>query len=230
MSTSFHPQTDGQTEYVNHNIGQILQVVVNHDQKNWVDKIDMVEFVINLSISETTGYFPFKLNYRYMPLMIKKIHNDKIILQGIKAFALLHCRTWLMPHNVIIEAWNFQTHAANKLRKKEPWISIGDLIYLCTKNLNLPKGRAWKLCPKFVGPFKVEPSNYILELPTVLQVWNIFPKFHVSLLCPYYASSDTLFPNSLQPKPYDFGISENQECFVDNIISYWWTSPRQIKY
>jgi len=73
MSTLFHPQT----ECANRSIGQILQAVVSHDQKNWINKIDMVEFAINSSISETTGYSPFKLNYGYMPLMIKEIRNDK---------------------------------------------------------------------------------------------------------------------------------------------------------
>ena len=172
---------------------------MSHDQKNWIDKIDMVEFAINSSISETTGYSPFELNYGYMPSMIKEIRNDKVVSQGIKAFAASALQNLADAHDAIIEARTFQTHAANKLRKEEPRISVGDLVYLSTKNLNLPKGRARKLCPKFVGPFKVakthpETSNYTLELPTALQARNIFPKFHVSLLRPYYASSDALFP------------------------------------
>ena len=46
-------------------------------------------------------------------------------------------------------------------------------MYLSKKNLNLPKGRAKKLCSKFIGPWKVtkawlETSTYELELPTAL--------------------------------------------------------------
>ncbi len=73
MSTLFHPQMDGQIEQANRSIGQILRTVVNHNQSNWVDKIDMVEFAINSSISTTTGYSPFELNYGYMPSMIQEI-------------------------------------------------------------------------------------------------------------------------------------------------------------
>jgi len=97
-----------------------LWAVVSHDQKNWIDKIDMVEFVINLSISETTGYSPFELNYGYMPSMIKEIRNDKIVSQGIKAFAASALQNLADAHDAIIEAQTFQTHAANKLRKEEP--------------------------------------------------------------------------------------------------------------
>jgi hypothetical protein len=73
MLTSFHPQTDGQSERAICNITQILCIVVRPDQTDCVEKIDMVEFAINSSISKSTGYAPFKLSEGYMPSMIKEI-------------------------------------------------------------------------------------------------------------------------------------------------------------
>ena len=73
MSTSFHPQTDGQTERANRDIRQIFHTIVHHDQRDWVDRVDMTEFAINTSISTTTGYAPFDLNGGHMPSMIKEI-------------------------------------------------------------------------------------------------------------------------------------------------------------
>ena len=235
MSTLFHPQTDGQTEPANCSIGQIFRLVVSHDQKNWINKVDMVEFAINSSISGTTGYAPFELNYGYMPSIIKEIQSDETVSQGIKAFALAALQNLADTHDSIIEARVFQTRAANKHRKEEPKISSGDLIYLSTKNLNLPKGRACKLCPKYIGPYKVagthpETSNHTLELPTALQTRGIIPTFHVALLQPYYASNDALFPNRLQPEPYDFGAPDDQEWFVDDILGHRWTGPRELEY
>ena len=67
MSTMFHPQTDGATEWANRSIAQILRIVVLNDQKDWSSKCPMVEFAINSSINATTGYAPFELDHGYMP-------------------------------------------------------------------------------------------------------------------------------------------------------------------
>ncbi|KXN92923.1 hypothetical protein AN958_08259, partial [Leucoagaricus sp. SymC.cos] len=76
-------------------------------------------------------------------------------------------------HDAIIKVWVFQTHQANKHRGAKPNIRPGSLVFLSTKNLNMPKDRARKLCPKFIGPYKVvesnpEMSNYKLDLPQAL--------------------------------------------------------------
>ena len=67
MSTAFHPQTDGATEWANRSIGQILHTVVQHSQLDWATQCPMVEFAINSSTNATTGFAPFELTYGYMP-------------------------------------------------------------------------------------------------------------------------------------------------------------------
>jgi hypothetical protein len=200
MSTSFHPQTDGQTERANRNVGQIFRTVMRHDQKDWVDKVDLTEFAINASISETTKYTPFELNGGYMPSMIREIRLDNVIPKGIQSFAAQALQNLADAHDAIIEAHVFQTRQENFQRQKDPELKMGSLVYLSTKNLNLPKGRARKLCPKFVGPYRIleawpNTSTYKLELPSALQERRINPMFHILLLRPYQASNDALFPD-----------------------------------
>ena len=67
MSTSFHPQMDGQTKRANRNVGQIFRAVVHHDQKDWVDQVNLTEFAINASIAKVTKFALFELNGGYMP-------------------------------------------------------------------------------------------------------------------------------------------------------------------
>jgi hypothetical protein len=183
-----------------HSIGQIFCTVVRHDQKDWIDRVNLTEFAINASISRVTRYAPLELNGGYMPSIIKEICTDRVTPQGIKTFANQALWNLMDAHNAIIETRVFQTQCVNNHHQKEPVIAQGDLVFLSTKNLNLPKGRAAELCPRFIGPYRVlrakpETSNYELELPTALQKQRIHPMFHVSLLRPYHASDDTMFLN-----------------------------------
>ena len=54
LSTAFHPQTDGQTEWVNASMEQYLWVFVNHHQNDWVEWLPLAEFAANNRTSETT--------------------------------------------------------------------------------------------------------------------------------------------------------------------------------
>lgn len=235
MSTSFHPQTDGQTERANRSVGQILRTVIKPDQKDWIDRVHMTEFAINASVSETTRYAPFELNGGYMPSLLREIRSDTSVSRGVKEFAEQALLNLAEAHDAIIEARVLQTHRADKLRGNELPIQKGDLVYLSTKNLNLPKGRARKLCPKYIGPYRVfeaypETSTYTLELPSALQDRRINPTFHASLLKPYIASCDASFPNRAQPTPYDFGAADEDEWFVDEILGHRWTADNKVEY
>ena len=87
MSTVFHPQMDGTTEWANCSIGQILRMIINDDQKNWADKCPMVEFALNSSVSATTGFALFELNQGYMPQIGMPTTFDTMF-KGVKQFAL----------------------------------------------------------------------------------------------------------------------------------------------
>jgi len=69
----------------------------------------------------------------------------------------------------------------------------------------------------------------MLELSTALQKQRIFLMFHISLLCLYNANNDMMFPNRAQPEPYDFGAPDNQEWFIDKILSHRWTRNGQLE-
>src|SRR5690606_24229284 len=63
MSTSFHPQTDGQTERVNGILEQYLRGYCNYQQDNWNDLLTTAEFAYNNTVSSTTKVSPFFANY-----------------------------------------------------------------------------------------------------------------------------------------------------------------------
>ena len=134
-------------------------------------------------------------------------------------------------HDAIIAGRTRQTVQANKHRRDEVPYSPGDLVYLSTKNLALPAGRAHKLLPKFIGPFKIleanpETSNYLLELPPELANRRIHPRFHSSLLRPREANDDLYFPAREPKKFFDFGMPEETEWLVEEIIGHQWEGSK----
>ena len=112
MSTSFHPQMDGTTEWANRSIGQVLWAMVHNDQKDWAESCPMVEFALNSSVSATTGYAPFELNCRYIPPLGQHISTDTKYA-GVKQFAQQVLYNLMVAHDAIIESHMAQTHHVN---------------------------------------------------------------------------------------------------------------------
>lgn len=52
FSTSFHPQTDGQTERINALLELYLRHFVSANQKDWVKLLDVAQFSYNNQKSE----------------------------------------------------------------------------------------------------------------------------------------------------------------------------------
>ena len=64
---AYHPQTDGQTERINQEIGMFLQHYVNYQQDNWADWLAAVEFQYNDKKHAATERTPFELNFERHP-------------------------------------------------------------------------------------------------------------------------------------------------------------------
>jgi transposase InsO family protein len=69
LSTSEHPQTDGQIEIMNQHIKQRLRPFVNYYQNNWSELFLMVDHAAATVRSESTGFSPFVLECGYEPRM-----------------------------------------------------------------------------------------------------------------------------------------------------------------
>ncbi|KZV77991.1 hypothetical protein EXIGLDRAFT_581729, partial [Exidia glandulosa HHB12029] len=77
---------------------------------------------------------------------------------GVRKFAQQMKDAIMSAHDAILETRVKQTRAANRHRKPAPF-DKGDLVYLSTKNLRLPKHRSRKLFPKFIGPYQVVEAH-----------------------------------------------------------------------
>ncbi|KAF2317305.1 hypothetical protein GH714_019960 [Hevea brasiliensis] len=69
VSTSFHPQTDGQTERFNGLLEEYLRHFVNASEKNWASLLDVAQFYFNSLKSSTTNKSPFEIVTSQQPLV-----------------------------------------------------------------------------------------------------------------------------------------------------------------
>ena len=63
LSTTFHLQTDGQTEGMNQELEQYLQFFVDYKQKDWPEQLALAEFTINNKVHSITKVSLFITNY-----------------------------------------------------------------------------------------------------------------------------------------------------------------------
>src|SRR5271168_1401348 len=208
-------------------VSQVMRAMVKPDQLDWPKHLPMVEFALNSSVSRSTGFAPFELTYGYIPRTIQTIGESEFA--GIQDFADNARDLVIRAHDALIESRVMQTHSANARRWPDnPRLEKGQQVYLSTENLNLPKARARKLMPKYIGPYEIissdrDQSYYTLALPDELLKRRIHPTFHAQLLKPAVSNDDARFPNHEATFFYDFGDDPEREWLVDSIVDHTFT-------
>ncbi|RVX07455.1 Transposon Ty3-I Gag-Pol polyprotein [Vitis vinifera] len=91
FSTSFHPQTDGQTERMNALLELYLRHFVSANQRDWAKLLDIAQFSYNLQRSEATNKSPFELATGQQPLTP---HTLKIGYTGRSPAAFKFAKGW----------------------------------------------------------------------------------------------------------------------------------------
>ena len=67
-STSFHPQTDGQTEVVNMMIVHILRMYNSKHPHTWDESLTYVEHNYNRALHSSTDHSPIQVGLGFQPL------------------------------------------------------------------------------------------------------------------------------------------------------------------
>jgi transposase InsO family protein len=78
LSSAFHPETDGQTERINHTLEQYLRCTMNYQQDDWLDLLSQVEFAYNNTTHASTRISPFFANYSFHPRFSHEIPGDSV--------------------------------------------------------------------------------------------------------------------------------------------------------
>jgi hypothetical protein len=185
MSSSYHPQSDGQTERVNQCLETFLRCFVHVVPSKWHSWLPLAEFWYNTSEHSTLGRSPFEVLYGRSPRHFG--------LDSATTCASADLSSWLAEREVMQALVKQHLYRAQDRMKRqadkgqsEREFPVGDQVYLKLQpyvQSSLAPRSNMKLAFKFFGPFRILQRigsvAYELELPASS---TIHPVFHVSQL------------------------------------------------
>src|SRR5260221_14450350 len=152
-STSYHLQTNGQTERMNQEIEAYLQVFMSHQQDDWADWLLLAEFAYNNKVHTATCRTPFELDTGQHPrLGVEPMRMSTIEAADAFAQQLDHAQEevkaaleWAADDMKWYYDWNRQVAPEYKVRDK-PWLSLQNYSSDCPMK---------KLDHKWASPFTI---------------------------------------------------------------------------
>lgn len=185
MSSSYHPQTEGQTERLNQCLEGFLRCVVHACPREWAKRIPLVEYWYNTSFHTTLGTTPFQVLYGHRPQHLGIPDPRSVIVKDLSS--------WLTKRNLLQKLIQQQLERAQQRMKQqadkkrtEREFQVGDRVYLKLQPHIEPSVALrsnHKLSFWFFGPFlvlaKVGKVAYKLYLPDTTQIHLVV---HVSQL------------------------------------------------
>jgi hypothetical protein len=200
LSTTYHPQSDGQTERVNQCLEMYLRCAVSNTPSKWAVWLPLAQFWYNTCFHTSLQCSPHKALYGADPSygLLPSLSEGDSEGQSADAAEILKTRTFyssILQHH-LARAQNHMKQIADSKRTFRTF-AVGDSVYLKLQPyaqhsvVNRP---CHKLAMKYFGPFvileRIGSVAYRLELPEASQV---HPVFHVSQLKQFVPSSVPVF-------------------------------------
>jgi hypothetical protein len=191
--SAYHPQTYGQTEFVNKSLGDLLRSPVTKHHSQWDHILPQVEFSYNDSFNRSTGQIPFQIVYGMQPRGVSELKDsEKTEFRSAGAEDFAEAMKEL--HNQVrerLQNLNQEYKREVDQHRRELQFEVGDLILSHLRKERFPRGTYNKLKMKKIGPCKVvkkfRANAYEIEL---LDGIGVSPIFNISNLYPYRDEED----------------------------------------
>ena len=222
LSTSYHPETDGQTERANRTLEVYLRHFVNYKQDDWVQWLPLAEFTMNSNDNASTGISPFFAAFGHHPRLDFRPELDAPTANSRPAFAdtmaSIHCQC----RDAIGLAQAYQETYANRKRLPAPRYQVGDKVFLSLKNIKTTRPSN-KLDHLRAGPWTITTMKtpLVAKLDLPLSLSRIDNNFHVSLLRPAFdgfAEQRQRLPPAVEPATADTLASYEVEEILDTRV------------
>jgi hypothetical protein len=213
MSTSRHPQTDGQTERMNRTLEEMLRAFVAYDMRDWDTLLPAVEYAYNDSVQGSTQHTPFYMNYGFNPKAPVALIDRSAPARCPAAADMLNRITVAaeQARANLVKAQERMSKYYN-VHRRHITFAVGDKVLLSADALRTQSERDRpkdKLKGLYTGPLEVtqviSPLAYRIALPSGSRSHDVFS---IQYLRPY--KEDTT--GRVRPR----GPPEPQPLFYDS--------------
>ncbi|GBG74902.1 hypothetical protein CBR_g19415 [Chara braunii] len=244
FSSSYHPQTDGQTEVTNKTLGNILRKFVRDDQQ-WDLHLAHVEIAYNHTLSPATGMSPFYCDLGYHPRVPEDFLRRSRLCPDTRCPALddrIAHMAMIMKraHESLADSQTRMVARANRSRMDHPF-KVDDDVLIDARHLQLKADTLRKFRRRFFGPCCIlqavgsdtvaSPVSFRVKLPDYLRRTRVHDVYHISLLRPYRRPSEC-FAGRPYEHPPPIMVDSHEEFVVSDIVSRRVTddTPPRIEY
>lgn len=254
LTTSYHPQADGQTEVLNQTLEIQLRAYIGPSRDDWDEHLDALMLAYNTTPHTATGFAPAFLLRGYYPTTTSTLMHEGApiprptsgdmetggddIPSLVRAEVSMHAQAdemidgFLADRNRAQEALLlgqiFQRNTYNKGRLTTEF-EEGEKVLLNPHSLNLlrtEKGRGNKLLMKYDGPFEIiQKLSPVSYRLRMPASYGIHPVLNIAHLEKYKES-----PEEFGPRPRknlnrdDFDVEPEYD--VDEIVGESWRKGR----
>ncbi|MCO5581506.1 hypothetical protein L7F22_035391 [Adiantum nelumboides] len=157
FSSSFHTQTDGQSEEANSIVLDLLKCYVSEHKASWEHYLPLVEYAYNNTVHTSTGKAPFEIaegGKKFPPILHTKdkiFEADKYVQNTDEAYKKI---------KLALEKTQSKQKKAADRHRRELVFSLGDWVLLRFEKARLRKMKGKerlfpKLGMRYYGPFQI---------------------------------------------------------------------------
>jgi hypothetical protein len=201
LTTSYHPQADGQTEILNQTLEVALRAYINFDRNNWSQLLTRIAFAYNNTPHTATGYAPATLLYGFKPneplnLLLDHASSNisrppiEATKEETKDFIEEMQGAWTAAKDALRRAQATFERAYNKNHLPISF-EVGDQVMINAHSLRIPdvvEGKGAKLTRRYEGPFEVTDKlsdvTYRLRIPHTYDIHPVISIAHLEKFTP----------------------------------------------
>lgn len=197
MSSTYHPQSDEQTEVVNRSLGDMLHCLVGSNIRAWDTILCQAEFAFNHAINRSTKFSPLRIIYGIVPRGpidlgvvpdATRDHGEAVYF--VAGVSHIHQQ---VHDNLRLTSAQYK-EAADRHRR-DVQFEVGDKVWAVLTKERFPPREYNKLKARKIGPLeiveKINANAYRPALPANVRCSDVFNVKHLVPYVPHDVPEDS---------------------------------------